>query len=206
MQLIRFSNQVGARALQAEDLDNNFARLTPLQNDGSKRQYAITETPQGWKLELFLDSILPTIPNATLVGQSSLGIYVLVANNQTTEWKELADVQALVAPSAEAPLEDQGSVSPTAVSVITDKAVFVTRKASDFPSLSEWPEQDQVVGGWTESAPQNALLTNALNEQSGEYVVGWSDAPPSGTPAWRQVERCDGQTMYVWGTDWEPAS
>lgn len=30
----------------------------------------------------------------------------------------------------------------------------------------------------------------------------WSEAPPSGTPAWRQVERCDGQTMYVWGTEW----
>ena len=27
--------------------------------------------------------------------------------------------------------------------------------------------------------------------------------PPSGTPAWRQVERCDGQTMSVWGTEWE---
>lgn len=30
----------------------------------------------------------------------------------------------------------------------------------------------------------------------------WSAPPPSGTPAWRQVERCDGQTMYVWGTEW----
>lgn len=34
----------------------------------------------------------------------------------------------------------------------------------------------------------------------------WSAAPPSGTPQWIQVERCDGQQMYVWGTAWaEPA-
>jgi hypothetical protein len=30
----------------------------------------------------------------------------------------------------------------------------------------------------------------------------WSQSPPSGTPAWMQVERCDGKTMYVWGTEW----
>lgn len=33
-------------------------------------------------------------------------------------------------------------------------------------------------------------------------VATWSIAPPSGIPAWRQVERCDGKTMYVWGTAW----
>lgn len=27
--------------------------------------------------------------------------------------------------------------------------------------------------------------------------------PPSGTPGWREVERCDGKRMYVWGTEWE---
>lgn len=26
--------------------------------------------------------------------------------------------------------------------------------------------------------------------------------PPGGTAGWKQVERCDGKTMYVWGTDW----
>lgn len=29
------------------------------------------------------------------------------------------------------------------------------------------------------------------------------NSPPSGTAGWQQVERCDGQTMYVWGTAWE---
>lgn len=27
--------------------------------------------------------------------------------------------------------------------------------------------------------------------------------PPSGEPGWREVERCDGKKMYVWGTEWE---
>jgi hypothetical protein len=45
-------------------------------------------------------------------------------------------------------------------------------------------------------ASGSLLVTNAVN------TVQWSDAPPSGTPAWRQVERCDGQKMYVWGTEW----
>lgn len=29
--------------------------------------------------------------------------------------------------------------------------------------------------------------------------------PPTGTAAWRLVQRCDGQVMYVWGTDWGTA-
>ena len=54
---------------------------------------------------------------------------------------------------------------------------------------------DQLNNGGTISS--GALSPGAI---SGGSVI---PNPPSGTAAWRQVERCDGQTMYVWGTDWE---
>lgn len=36
------------------------------------------------------------------------------------------------------------------------------------------------------------------NGQGGAF---WN-YPPSGEPGWREVERCDGKKMYVWGTEW----
>jgi hypothetical protein len=44
--------------------------------------------------------------------------------------------------------------------------------------------------------PNGSLFITEANEAQ------WSDAPPSGTPGWVEVERCDGQRMYVWGTEW----
>lgn len=43
---------------------------------------------------------------------------------------------------------------------------------------------------------------NAHFVADGNGGASWS-YPPSGEPAWRQVERCDGKKMWVWGTDWE---
>lgn len=52
-----------------------------------------------------------------------------------------------------------------------------------------------------------SLQWRSLDEFISESEVGNGGVipppPPSGTPGWRQVERCDGKTMYVWGTEWE---
>lgn len=59
MQLEKFTNLLAGTSasgppyrIPAAILDNNFARLQPLQGDGVKN-YSITETPNGWSLELF---------------------------------------------------------------------------------------------------------------------------------------------------------
>lgn len=57
MQLHQFANDKGATTIAADRLDDNFRRLRPLQSDGTARQYAITETPNGWALTLFLDQV-----------------------------------------------------------------------------------------------------------------------------------------------------
>lgn len=54
----------------------------------------------------------------------------------------------------------------------------------------------------TTPEPQGAVLV-----ATGNGRVQWTESaapplPPSGTAEWRQVERCDGKRMYVWGTDW----
>lgn len=67
MELVRFTTQLAGKdlaqppfRLAAKDLDSNFAKLKPLTTDGNNRQYAITETPDGWFLKLF-----PEQPDAT---------------------------------------------------------------------------------------------------------------------------------------------
>ena len=67
---------------------------------------------------------------------------------------------------------------------------------------------DQLNNGGTVSAGAITGTTISPGANGAIYITEadeakWSDSPPSGTPAWRQVERCDGQTMYVWGTEWE---
>lgn len=57
-----------------------------------------------------------------------------------------------------------------------------------------------------DSAPRWATIPEVIDELLAQGLLDeiedGSEAPPSGTPAWRQVERCDGKTMYVWGTEW----
>lgn len=55
MELIKFANKAGAKAIPAADLDANFTALRPLQQGGGgvDKAYSVIETPQGWKLELF---------------------------------------------------------------------------------------------------------------------------------------------------------
>jgi hypothetical protein len=57
MNLHRFANEKGAGAISADRLDDNFARLKPLPQDGAGRQYSITETPDGWKLIIYSDQL-----------------------------------------------------------------------------------------------------------------------------------------------------
>jgi hypothetical protein len=70
MQLHQFKNDKGATTISADQLDENFRRLRPLATDGPSRQYAVTETPEGWKLTLFVDKILsdPTNEDSILAG------------------------------------------------------------------------------------------------------------------------------------------
>ncbi len=45
----------------------------------------------------------------------------------------------------------------------------------------------------------------AFLQEQGAATSQEMNTPPTGaagTPSWRQVERCNGQTMYVWGTEW----
>lgn len=64
MELRKFSSQLGGKdpagppyRIPARDLDANFSKLKPLAQDGNKRQYAINETPDGWFLRLFPESL-----------------------------------------------------------------------------------------------------------------------------------------------------
>jgi hypothetical protein len=65
------------------------------------------------------------------------------------------------------------------------------------------------VGGGTITAPGTVAPAAISPGANGSLFITdadeakWSAAPPSGAPAWREVERCDGKTMYVWATEWE---
>lgn len=87
MELVKFSSHLGGKdptappfRIPARDLDNNFARLRPLSQDGNARQYAIEETPNGWFLKLFPDG------TAALLQPPPEGTYVLGSVNGVVSW------------------------------------------------------------------------------------------------------------------------
>lgn len=55
MELKRFTLERAGNpyAISAESLDYNFSRLVPLKQDGNAPQYSVTETPNGWSLNIF---------------------------------------------------------------------------------------------------------------------------------------------------------
>lgn len=75
MELFKFQNEVGSATLPAAALDANFAKLKPLQQTGYPRQYALTETPQGWSITIF-----PAFP------QTSGALHVLGIQNGQMRW------------------------------------------------------------------------------------------------------------------------
>lgn len=59
MELYSFVQNSPAASISAEQLDKNFRRLRPLRADGtSAKQYLLTESPNGWALQIF-----PNFPN-----------------------------------------------------------------------------------------------------------------------------------------------
>lgn len=83
MELIKFASMVGGKdpaappfRIPARDLDNNFAKLKPLQSDGNTRHYLLTETPEGWTMKIF-----PDFPSGT-------GLFVLGFEAGGMRWVE----------------------------------------------------------------------------------------------------------------------
>jgi hypothetical protein len=82
MTLFKFAESKGAAAIPADALDANFARLKPLLQDGDSAQYRVTETPNGWQLNIF-----PPVPSGA--GPFLLGIVAgRIAWIATTECEE----------------------------------------------------------------------------------------------------------------------
>jgi hypothetical protein len=75
MKLFAFKSEVGASTIPAAALDANFSMLRPLQSSGYPRQYALTETPQGWAMTIF-----PQFP------QAAGGLHVLGIQNGQLRW------------------------------------------------------------------------------------------------------------------------
>jgi hypothetical protein len=95
MQLAKFSTQLAGKdpagppyRIPARDLDANFAKLRPLPSDGNNRQYAIEETPEGWRLRLFPDGNEPIVVQQGVVIPTAptSGTYVLGSVNGTLQW------------------------------------------------------------------------------------------------------------------------
>lgn len=50
----------------------------------------------------------------------------------------------------------------------------------------------------------NSVSDTVINNVSNTIgITNPPNASAGGVAGWRQVQRCDGQTMYVWGTAWE---
>lgn len=178
MSLFKFTAQVGTQeafSIRARALDENFERLQPLPNG----TYGIDQTPQGWSLRIF-----PSYPT-----QETSAAYYLTLSGGSLRWTTAEDASEETKPTAESPITAPGAVDGGAISpdapITTPGAVNGSAiSAGTLPPLALAP------------GANGSLLVTANN------AAQWSGAPPSGTADWRQVERCDGQRMYVWGTEW----
>lgn len=74
--LYKFAEKKGAGGIEADRLDANFARLKPLMQDGNAPQYSVTQTPEGWSLNIF-----PPFPAGT-------GPFVLAYSGGALIWLE----------------------------------------------------------------------------------------------------------------------
>jgi hypothetical protein len=76
MTLHSFVAETGSPTISAKALDENFSKLKPLRQDGSPRQYGVTETKDGWSLTIF-----PPFPNSD-------ALHVLGVQDGVLQWIE----------------------------------------------------------------------------------------------------------------------
>lgn len=95
MQLTLFAPQKGAKSISADQLDANFSKLRPISADGPARQYAITETEQGWFLTLYPDNILSNVA-FNITDSSSNESYYLTSNGGQLQWSPASSLNQTV--------------------------------------------------------------------------------------------------------------
>jgi hypothetical protein len=196
MELVRFANQKGARAIRADDLDGNFARLQPISNDGPARTYAINATPNGWTLTLYpeiMREIFPELP--TNAGED---IYLLASVNNGYIWVRLADILPSEPPeSGDYVLTAQnGTQVWVALSEFFDDVL-------DDPQVREQLDAiiEQAIADYLE-ANLDGLIEDYLESRTPAQFNSILSAIYGETFALRTVERCDGQRMKLLATDW----
>jgi hypothetical protein len=102
----------------------------------------------------------------------------ILAFGPQLKWTPVADIK----PSQSNPITGFNIIEPRAISPGPETSVFITQTSEAM---------------WSEGGDPGALFYI-----SPVGTPAWSEPPPSGAPQWIQVERCDGQRMYVWGTEW----
>jgi hypothetical protein len=180
MELVRFVNQKGARAIRADDLDGNFARLQPISNDGPARKYAINATPNGWTLTLYpemLREIFPALPT-----NAGADIYLLGSVNNGYIWVRLKDILPSEPPTS----GDYVFTAQNGTQVWVLLSDFFNNVVDD-PEVAA--ALDEFIGDYLNSRTPsefNSILSTIYGES---FDL-------------RTVERCDGKRMKLLATDW----
>jgi hypothetical protein len=210
--LVKFETQRGATSIKGRDLDFNFQRLQPIGNG----TYGINQSNNGWSLDIF-----PAYP-----ATATQALY-LAYTGGSMQWRPVENVAAgaitagaispgpngslFVTEAGAADWSDSLSGIVTGDGNTFSVATIGAGLSFDNNTLSVTLSAGSATGGGIPgtaispgSLPATALAPgpNGSLFITADNTAQWSDAPPSGTPAWRQVERCDGKRMYVWGTEW----
>lgn len=160
--------------ISASKLDGNFQLLKPRPINGGLKHYTVNQETEGWDLQIFPQ--WPSKPSILTFGAKSKNDPN--AGNPNLAWIPVTDIQ----PSESSPITGFGIVAPSAISPGPETSVFITQTSE---------------ATWSEGGDPGAVFYI-----SPVGTPAWSSPPPSGAPQWIQVERCDGQRMYVWGTPW----
>lgn len=100
MQLALFAPQKGARSISADQLDANFSKLRPISADGPARQYAITETDQGWFLTIYPENILANLSVNFQNAENANESYYLTSSGGQLQWSSASSVNQTIAQQA----------------------------------------------------------------------------------------------------------
>ena len=196
MELVRFTNQKGARAIRADDLDSNFARLQPISKDGPARTYAINATPNGWTLTLYpeiMREIFPELPT-----NAGADIYLLASVNNGYIWISLADILPSEPPESGAYVltAQNGTQVWVALSEFFDDVL-------DDPQVREQLDAiiEQAIVAYLD-ANLDGYIEEYLESRTPEQFNALLSTIYGETFALRTVERCDGKRMKLLATDW----
>jgi len=188
--MIKFAQQKGATTIRGDDLDKNFSKVQPKISS----QYGLQADDSGWELEIF-----PAFP------ENQTEPCCLTFVNGDMNWLPVSLLQddiPPIEPTSNAPYNpaprdpDEPFEPPTGLGFPQMSMFWSENKNSEIVNFAAFME----AHGQGDEPRYDILVTALqviLNAYSEEDTEGYTNFGV------KTIQRCDGKTMKVFGSDWK---